>query len=146
MKNKEILAYIEEKLLAKDFILHEYKAHSTCSLYLKLDYGASNSIRISDHKGYDHLSYKYEINQKCAESKWYKDKKGFWRYNCKADKENIDKLINIILNDRQYKRSFYNYDNLVENYKNNTQDKKGFWQKCRKVDLHECRRFNESNA
>lgn len=137
MKNKEILVYLKEKLLEQDFILHEYKAYSTCSLYLKLDYGACNSIRISDHRGYDHLSYKYEINQKFYSDGWYKDDKGFWRYHCKATQESIDKLIQIILNDRQYKKCFNNYENLVEWYKLDGENKqksgKGFWSHCKEV-------------
>ena len=61
MKGTQIAEYVIEELLKHGFVIHRYDAHSTCSIYLKLDYGACNSIRISDHDGYEHLSYKYNI-------------------------------------------------------------------------------------
>lgn len=41
-------------------ILHRYDA-GTGSIYIKLDWGASRSIRIADHLGYDNLSYRFNI-------------------------------------------------------------------------------------
>ena len=46
-----------ELLLEKGFIVQRYDSVTTNSIYLKLDYGMCNSIRISDHKGKKHLSY-----------------------------------------------------------------------------------------
>ena len=48
-----------------------------------------NSIRISDHRGKKHLSYKYNIENGIKVARWYKDDKGFWRYNCPNNKEDI---------------------------------------------------------
>lgn len=69
MKCKEIADYVCRQLSEQGFIIHRYEAFSTCSIYLKLDYGACNSIRISDHRGYAHLSYKYCILQNCYKSR-----------------------------------------------------------------------------
>lgn len=135
MKNKEIAEYLQTELLKNNFIVHRYDAYSTCSIYLKLDYGASNSIRISDHKGYEHLSYKYEINQKVHYAGWTKDKKGFWRYHCPANKNSINDLIQLILKDKQYKKCFNNYNKLMESYKEKSKACKGFWEQAKEVKL-----------
>ena len=135
MKKKDIIDYLEKNLLKLGFIIHKYEAYSTNSVYLKLDYGASNSIRISDHKGYKHLSYKYEINQSFVKDGWRKDDRGFWRYSCCANKDSIDKLLSIITQDRQYKKCFSDYYSIVNTYRIESQSKKGFWQKCKQVKL-----------
>lgn len=61
MKLDEIANKIQSKLLDKGFIIHRYNAYSTKSIYLKLDYGVGNSIRISDHIGKGHLQYRYNV-------------------------------------------------------------------------------------
>lgn len=135
MKTKEIAEYIQTKLLENKFIVHRYDAYSTCSIYLKLDYGASNSIRISDHKGYEYLSYKYEVNQKVHSAGWAKDKKGCWRYHCPANKTEIDNMINIIIHDRQYKKCFNDYYAILQEYKRKSKYCKGFWEQAKEVNL-----------
>lgn len=135
MKNKEIAEYLQTKLLENNFIIHRYDSYSTCSIYLKLDYGASNSIRISDHKGYEHLSYKYEVNQKVHYAGWAKDKKQFWRYHCPANIIDIDNMIEIIKQNRQYKKCFNDYNKLVEYYKQKSKDSKGFWEQAKEIVL-----------
>lgn len=62
MKRPKALAdEIAQALVAEGFIVHRYDAMKTDSVYLKLDYGACNSIRVSDHAGYPHLRYRYNI-------------------------------------------------------------------------------------
>lgn len=133
MKKEEIIKFLETRLLEEGFTIHKYEAFSTCSVYLKLDYGASNSIRISDHKGYDHLSYKYEINEKYKNCGWYKDNKDFWRFRCTTNKRDIENLISIIIQDRAYKKCFSKYDKMIEYYKQKSINAKGFWQGCKQV-------------
>ena len=58
---QEIATELCNRFLDEEFIVQRYDAHSTQSIYIKLDYGVSNTIRISDHRGYDYLSYKYNI-------------------------------------------------------------------------------------
>ena len=43
------------------FVIQRYDAYSTNSIYLKLDYGVCNSIRISDHTGKKYLKYRYNV-------------------------------------------------------------------------------------
>lgn len=135
MKLKDISQYIEVKLLEQGFIIHRYDSYSTNSIYLKLDYGVMNSIRISDHKGKQHLSYKYNIESGVKVAKWYKDKRGFWRYNCPTTPTAIDELITIILSDKLKKKMLYKsrYDELVEIYKQKTITEKGFWEQAKEV-------------
>ena len=137
MKLREIAQYIEYKLLKQGFIIHRYDSYSTCSIYLKLDYGVMNSIRISDHKGKKHLSYRYNIENGIKIARWYKDDKGFWRYNCPNNKEEIDKLIEIIMTGKINKKLYgeQRYNDLMLEYKNKSANEKGFWQQAREITL-----------
>ncbi|MBM7715323.1 hypothetical protein JOC94_002310 [Bacillus thermophilus] len=48
---QETADYIIARLKKKGIVIQRYDSYSTNSIYLKLDYGVSNSVRISDHKG-----------------------------------------------------------------------------------------------
>jgi hypothetical protein len=53
MIDREISAIADaviKELTAAGFVIQRYDAFSTNSIYLKLDYGLCNSIRISDHR------------------------------------------------------------------------------------------------
>lgn len=64
--NENIAGRIENRLIeaTKDtdnpIVIHRYTAQ-TGSIYLKLDWGAARSVRVADHTGYDHLSYRFNI-------------------------------------------------------------------------------------
>lgn len=60
-KFSKVADELQARLIARGFTIHRYDAFSSDSVYLKLDYGACGSIRISDHKGYKHLSYMWNI-------------------------------------------------------------------------------------
>lgn len=60
-KFSELADELQADLIEKGFTVHRYDAFSTDSVYLKLDYGACGSIRISDHKGYKRLHYMWNI-------------------------------------------------------------------------------------
>lgn len=96
-----------------------------------------NSIRISDHRGKKHLSYKYNIENGIKVARWYKDDKGFWRYNCPNNKEDIDKLISILLENKFMKVTGYKgkYNEIMEEYKIKSENEKGFWQQAREITL-----------
>lgn len=98
-----------------------------------------NSIRISDHKGKQYLSYKYNIENGIKVAKWYKDDKGFWRYNCPTSQEEIDKLIEIILTNKINKKILYKnrYTEIIERYKQQSITEKGFWQQAKQIQ-NEC--------
>lgn len=108
------------------FIIQRYDAYSTESIYLKLDFGVCNSIRISNHQGKKYLKYRYNIGPHIKEYREVRDK--FPRYYYRADK--IGNLLKKILKDRDFKRKRYG-DYLYKKYmrKNQLENKenKGFW-------------------
>ncbi|KRG16875.1 hypothetical protein ACA29_03085 [Lederbergia galactosidilytica] len=90
--------YIIVRLKKKGIVVQRYDSYSTNSIYLKLDYGVSNSIRISDHKGKKHLSYRYNVLTSCPYPVSSKDYKGFVRFYVPISE--WDMLIRKILFDR----------------------------------------------
>ena len=58
---KRLADEVAQALVREGFTVHRYDAQRTDSVYLRLDYGACNSIRISDHAGFPHLKYRYNI-------------------------------------------------------------------------------------
>lgn len=58
---KRLAGDVAQRLVASGFTVHRYDSATTDSVYLKLDYGACNSVRISDHAGFPHLKYRYNI-------------------------------------------------------------------------------------
>lgn len=130
--------YIVRKLVEKGFIVHRYNAHSTNSVYLKLYYGACNSIRISDHDGIDYLNYKYNIyNSIYGEIQWKKNGKikslRYWRCFCPMTKKKISELCEIIEGDKKFIIDKYGelyYNKKVEELKNNKKDI-SFWREAK---------------
>lgn len=61
-----IADYIVDSLLTYGFTIQRYNAYKTSSVYLKLDFGVCNSIRISDHDGKEHLCYRYNLIIGCS--------------------------------------------------------------------------------
>lgn len=125
-KIKQIADQIVAFLTKNDFSVQRYDAYSTNSIYLKLDYGVSNTIRISDHEGKKHLCYRYnliiggEVN--IVEEK-------YMRYY--FNESTIRELLMQILFDKKAKIEKYGtkgYRNLM--YKNRLENNgtDGFWQ------------------
>lgn len=132
MTLNDIADSLINRLKTFKIVVHRYNAYSTNSIYLKLDYGALNSIRISDHKGKRHLHYKYNIQKDGVDHiGWHKDN-NIWRYYTTPSKKNIDNLINIIIEDRFTKQTMGNYNRLLEKYKSQRADV-GFWTKAERV-------------
>lgn len=119
--------------MPSDVIIHQYSAYSTNSIYLKFDYGLAHSLRISDHDGKKHLSYKYNLllNQKDFE---IKEANGYEMRFYSVDE--IGKLIYDILADREKAiNKSNNYIGLL-NYKKKSIDyKKGFWCGAKEVTI-----------
>ena len=61
MNGIDVVNFLVEKLLAMGFIVHRYNAHSTNSIYLKLDFGLACGIRIADHLGKKKYSYRFNV-------------------------------------------------------------------------------------
>ena len=61
MNGNDVTNILASRLLDMGFIVHRYDAYSTSSIYLKLDYGLSCGIRISDHPGKKKYSYRFNV-------------------------------------------------------------------------------------
>lgn len=61
MTGNDVVNILVPKLLDMGLIVHRYNAHSTSSIYLKLDYGLACGIRIADHSGRKKYSYRFNV-------------------------------------------------------------------------------------
>lgn len=132
MSISELADYLSERLKAEGFIVHRYDAFSTQSIYLKLDYGVCNSIRISDHNGKRYLKYRYNIGPGIKKKKKVKDR--FERFYFPPKDKGV--LVNQILADRELKIRRYGkekYDQYVQENLQKSQFCKGFWTGAKEV-------------
>lgn len=134
-KNIQEIAYeLQNRFLDENFVVQRYDSYSTKSIYLKLDYGVAKSIRISDHKGYSRLSYRYNVRLDIDKSYKETDKQGFLRYYFSPN--DLDKLVNHILDLRKKQIDSigeFKYSLKVTQYLEANSGSKGFWQKCKKI-------------
>lgn len=120
---------IAKRLISEGFTVQRYNAYTTNSIYLKLDYGVCNSIRISDHPGKKYLKYRYNIGSFVKEYRKEKDK--FDRFYYRADKSK--NMIKKIIEDREAKKSKYGEDGyvrLMQKRKSENAGTLGFWSKA----------------
>jgi len=61
MNSIDVVNFLVTRLLDMGFIVHRYYAHSTNSIYLKLDYGIACGIRISDHPCRKKYRYRFNV-------------------------------------------------------------------------------------
>lgn len=128
---QETADYIIVCLKKEGVVIQRYDSYSSNSIYLKLDYGVSNSIRISDHKGKKHLSYRYNILACCPYPVSTKDHKGFVRFYVPMGERDV--LIQKILFDRTAKMDMYGWDNYclyMERSRLEGETKRGFWEQA----------------
>lgn len=126
-----IANYIITNLKSNGFTIHRYDAYSTNSVYLKLDYGVCNSIRISDHSGKKYLKYRYNLILN-GEIKQIQDTYPRYYYN----QNSINDMINKIILDRNQKVEKYgqvSYNNFMRTNNQQSADKKGFWAQAKLV-------------
>lgn len=122
---EDIYNYVCDKLYGK-VIIHSYKAYSTNSIYLKFDYGAANSLRISDHPGKKHLDYRFNILMNINECSRVVSSKGYVRDY--YPKFMVDDCINSIVLNKQMKLDLYqDYYSTVEKLKSSIDRSTGFW-------------------
>jgi len=131
MKNEldNLADSIAKRLIANGFTVQRYNAYTTNSIYLKLDYGVCNSIRISDHPGKKYLKYRYNIGTFVKEYRKEKDK--FDRFYYRSDKSK--NMIKKIIEDREAKKLRYGesgYRRLMEKSKSENTGTLGFWSKA----------------
>lgn len=132
MDMKESASYICKKLLENGCMIHRYDAYSTDSIYIKVDAGVACSIRISDHNGKKHLSYRYNYmaNEPGNKVTMKKDKYERYYYQSGA----VDKLIKDVLKLRMGRMNCYkNYDGLIQKSIQEGKEKPGFWQQAYSV-------------
>lgn len=133
MTEKELASYIIENLLAADFVIQRYDAYSTNSIYLKLDYGVMNSIRISNHTGKQYLKYRYNIGSNIKKFQNKIDKYPRFYY----PEKQVDRMLDKIISDRDEKiRKYGNlrYHFYMEENKTKNSEKAGFWKQAKLVE------------
>lgn len=134
--SKESISHIADllckRLIKAGFIVHRYDAYSTDSIYLKLDCGVCNSIRISNHNGKGYLKYRYNIGTDIKKRQKRQDR--FPRYYYPVS--DVEVLFSQICRDRAEKKRKYGTSRyqayIKENQKEHACDA-GFWSKARRV-------------
>lgn len=125
---KEIADKLVTRLKAQGFIVQGYEAMSTNSIYLKLDYGVANSIRISDHKGKKHLDYRYNVLTTQKKKMEQMSGKGFRRYYYPPSM--LTAMLRDICKHKQEKLEKYgkdSYDYFMKKNIETGENKAGFW-------------------
>lgn len=126
MRTKDYMYKLLSDLDQKGFILQYYVVYSTDSCYIKLDYGISNSIRISNHKGKD--KYPYRFNLMVDLDKSYEEN-GRYYYS----PQDYNKMILDIkaFKEEQLEKYGFKYYEYMLNNKKDAKSKKGFWIKSK---------------
>lgn len=115
-------------LLNEGFIIQRYDAYSTNSIYLKLDYGVCNTIRISDHQGKQHLFYKWNLRGDISGYQVRRSNFTMYLYPFK----NLERLVNDIKKDKEKKLIKYGslgYKDIMNFNKEKNKNECGFWTK-----------------
>lgn len=135
MNNAKQIKDIADKLVSalgrKGFIIQRYDAFKTDSVYLKLDYGVCNSIRISDHSGKRNLQYRYNVLIG-GELNIIEDVYIRYFYN----EDTLKELYYQILLDKKIKVDKYGqrkYQSLMVKNQQDNKNKKGFWKESKVV-------------
>lgn len=127
--------YVQNWALSNGFIVQRYDAVTTNSIYIKLDFGLSNSIRISDHKGKDGLSYRYNLLAQAPQKSRILHTNGtFPRYFYSFDM--VDAMFADILKSRYEKQLRFGenkYTELMNESRQQNRDEKGFWSQAKLI-------------
>ena len=130
---KKLANTLIKRLKAEGFHLLRYDAYSTDSIYIKIDFGMCNSIRIASHPGKKHLSYRYNIGDYIQ--KYEKIIQEFPMEFYPVTE--ADALIEAIKKNRADKLQKYGQDSydyfMQKNRTENAENEKGFWAKARAV-------------
>lgn len=129
MTIKEVADQLIFDLKNAGFQILRYDAYSTDSVYLKLDYGVSGSIRISDHKGYDRLKYTFNVGIKIRKS-YQKEGRNFYSI------DDLDALVDDCITYRDNRLLLFGtptYNHYMELNKERGRQQLGFWQKAKRV-------------
>lgn len=127
---KDIAATVIEELKSAGFTVQRYDSYSTNSVYIKMDYGVSHSLRISDHKGKKNLSYKFNLIVGTKDVTTGNKGRKFY------GEEHVDKLITDIKKNRSSQMNQLgesSYNRFMDHNKKEGENKRGFWQQARLV-------------
>lgn len=129
MNIKQVAAKVSKELREMGMVVQRYDAYSTNSIYLKVDYGMINSIRISDHDGKKHLRYRFNILTSIDEYKM--EQEDLIREYYPVD--SINKMLVKIIKKKtalidKYGRDGY-LKQMIEIEKKN-RNKRGFWEQA----------------
>lgn len=130
MTTDDVAAAVIKRMIGK-VVIHRLDAYSTNSIYLKFDYGIVNSLRISDHEGEKHLSYRYNIllDQQVRE---VRHMNGYDRIFYPPSM--LDRCCDEILAAKEKKLQYYaDYEAVMKKVRRESAYKKGFWQKAWEV-------------
>lgn len=101
---EEVFNQIVKELKKYDFVISVYHSYTTSSIYIKLDYGVANGIRIADHKGKKKYKYRYNVMNDLKEDYMTIDN-GFQRYFFSPT--SVRKMVLKIVLDKQSKLCRY---------------------------------------
>lgn len=130
---QQMAKYLEKQLVEKGFIIQRLDAQTTKSVYLKLDLGLCNSIRISDHSGKKEYSYRYNILREMPTKSVHYFTNGKFPRNFYSF-DMVDKMIEDIVarKDEQLKKfGAFIYDALMEKEKQEKTETNAFWKKSK---------------
>lgn len=128
---KRVASEVVRKLKREGFIVQRYDSFTTTSIYLKLDYGACHTIRISDHAGKPNVKHKYFIDISL------RDEAPSWEYEGQFNRgtfspKTVDQLIEDAVKLRKRKIKSFKHEALYYDYiyslAERHQGKKGFWE------------------
>jgi hypothetical protein len=130
VNHKKLASKIIRTLKREGAVIHRYDAHSSNSIYIKIDAGICGSIRISDHKGKKHLAYRYNLLTNIKEFDVIKEP--YVRYFYPAD--DIDIMIGNIIAYRQEKIAEHHgelfYPHAIHSEMRKRRKQPGFWQRA----------------
>lgn len=127
--------YVIYCLKEEGFVIQRYYSITTSSVYIKLDYGVCNSIRIGDHPGKRLYQYRYNLMKHTVKDVHnLKSPQGWDRWYYGFDR--VNNLISRIVRDRDDKLKKFGtirYQAFMERNRKINDGQKGFWKECEEV-------------
>lgn len=130
---EEVKRYIIRTLRKHGFAVQLYQAHTSNSVYIKVDYGLCNTIRISDHKGKHNLAYRFNLRKDVKERYADRSKRYVQYMYPLSDKRLVIDEILFMRKKKIAKNGVAWYLNELRTQKQSNRNNKGFWEKCQLV-------------
>jgi hypothetical protein len=134
MSHRSRIQDVKEKVIKefvhRGYVVQLYESHSSNSVYIKLDYGLCNTIRISDHEGYGYLKYKFNVILNLKDAYRTKDRYGVRFFYGDNMMRALFHQISKVHNEKmlKYGCSREKYIAAMEEMRDRNKDSKGFWQ------------------